>query len=148
MGYDLQYYEHGNNTPHTVGEDDPMPVEFFGARVPMIVDLVDAAPAAVARVALTDTSEQTLVAAPVAGSGKRIYVYYATGGNAGASVSTVDLKEGAGGTKQFSHPMGANGGGFTEPLPFSWALPVETALVVQQSAAVVSYVTVQYRVAR
>jgi hypothetical protein len=93
--------------------------------------------AQVARAALTDTNEATLVAAPT--EGKSIYVYGLFGSNAGGSLSRIDVREGS--TVKFSFACGAGGGGFACPLSRAWKLPAETALVVQQSAAVESFVS-------
>jgi hypothetical protein len=98
--------------------------------------------ATVARVALTDTSQQTLVAAPT--GGKSIYVYGLFGSNAGGSLSTIDVKEGT--TAKFSFAAAANGGGFACPLSRAWKLPADTALTVQQSAAVNSFASAIYEV--
>jgi hypothetical protein len=97
--------------------------------------------ALVARVALTDTNAAELVAAPAVG---RIKVHSMTGSNAGNTLSTVDLKDGT--TAKFSYAMAANGGGFAMPLRSGWLLTAATALNVVQSAAVASYVTVEYEV--
>ena len=97
----------------------------------------------VARVALTDANQQELIAAPTGGAA--IYVYEIAGSSAGASLSTVDLKDGT--TKKWSFAMAANGGGFGLPLtPKPWKLAAGAALNVQQSAAVVSYVSCIYEV--
>lgn len=97
----------------------------------------------VARVALTDANQQTLIAAPTGGAS--IYVYMITGSNSGASLSTVDLKDGT--TAKFSYAMAALGGGFGQPLGVKpWKLAAGAALNVQQSAAVASYVSVIYEV--
>ena len=98
-----------------------------------------------ARAALTTTSEVVLVAAP--GAGLFVTVTDMTGSNDGATKSRLDLKEGAGGTVRYSYVMAANGGGFAHgALGTAWRLPENTALVVQQTAAGNSYVTVNYRV--
>src|SRR5262249_15238538 len=96
----------------------------------------------VARVALTDANEQTLIAAPTGGAS--IYVYHIAGSNSGGSLSTVDLKDGS--TVKWSFAMAASGGGFGQPLGRPWKLAANTALKVQQSAAVASYVSVVYEV--
>ncbi len=98
----------------------------------------------ITRIALTDTSEQTLVSAPT--TPQRIRVYCLSGSNAGASLSRADIKEST--TVKWSFAMAADGGGFVLPIPANqwWDLPAATALKVQQSAAVTSYVTVGYEV--
>lgn len=96
------------------------------------------------RVALTDGDQATLVAAP--GVGRRLVVKLLCGSNAGAEISTVDIKEGT--TAKFSFAMAANGGGFMQPFPDPWELPENTALTVEQSASVVSYVSAITRVDR
>lgn len=93
-----------------------------------------------ARVVLTDANQQTLVAAP--GAGKHLVVYGLFGSNAGASLSAVDVKDGS--TARFTFAVGANGGGFACPLSTGWHLASNSALTVQQSAAVTSYVTALY----
>jgi hypothetical protein len=98
--------------------------------------------ATVARVALTDTHQQTLVAAP--GTGYRLKVYALTGSNAGGSLSTVDIKDGS--TIRFSYAMASSGGGFALPPGAAWLLAENSALNVQQSAAVNSYVSAIYTV--
>lgn len=118
-----------DGNPRRVTRDEPYPVGPGGSWT-------------VARVALTDTTQQELVAA--GGAGTNIYVAGMFGSNAGASLSTVDLKEAT--TAKFTFSMSANGGGFACPLTACWKLPANTALNVQQSAAVASYVTVVYRV--
>ena len=95
-----------------------------------------------ARVALTDTSQQTLVAAPPAGY--CIVVHDLCGSNEGGSLSRVDVKDG--GSAKFSFAMAANGGGFTKPFPRPWKLTAATALNVQQSAAVNSFLSCIYEV--
>lgn len=97
---------------------------------------------AVARVALTDANSAELIATP--GAGYRIKVSSLTGSNAGASLSTVDLKDGS--TKKFSYAMAANGGGFGFNPAGGWLLTANTALNVQQSQAVASYVSVVYAI--
>jgi hypothetical protein len=98
----------------------------------------------ITRIALTDANEQTLVAAP--GSGQRIRVYFLTGSNGGASESRVDIKDGT--TAKLSYHLASAGGGFVAslPSPHHWDLTVATALKVQQSAAVTSWVSVGYEV--
>lgn len=115
--------------PLRTGRDAPLPVTPGGG-------------ALVARAALVDTSSQTLVAAP--SGGKSIYIYHLAGSNEGASLTRLDVKEGA--TVKWSFAMAAGGGGFGQPLHRAWKLPADTALVVQQSAAVNAFVTVVYEV--
>ena len=93
-----------------------------------------------ARVALSDTSQQTLVAAP--GAGRRIVVHFVTGSNAGGSLSTLSLKDGA--AVRFSLSMAANGGGFALPLNRPWELSENQALNIQQDAGVTSSCSVIY----
>ena len=95
-----------------------------------------------AEVSLSDTSEQTLVAAP--GSGRAIAVHLIFGSNAGASLSTVSFKDGA--TARFKPSMAANGGGFAVPFPRMWILAPGNALKVSQSASVVSSVSAVYEI--
>lgn len=94
------------------------------------------------RLALTNTTEQTLIAAP--GTGSHLVVYGLYGSNEGASLSRMDLKDGS--TSLFSFAMAANGGGFALPFSAGWHLTGNTALKAQQSAAVNSFVMVQYEV--
>jgi hypothetical protein len=56
----------------------------------------------------------------------------------------VDIKEGT--TVKWSFALAPGGGGFGQPLVRAWKLPADTALTVQQSAAVASYVTCLYEV--
>lgn len=95
-----------------------------------------------ARVALTDATQTDLVAAP--GAGYHLVVYGLYGSNSGSSLSTLDIKDGT--TAHFTFAMGANGGGFAAPLPAAWHLTSNTALKVQQSASVNTYVTATYDV--
>lgn len=100
--------------------------------------------AAPARIALTNTTEQTLIAAP--GPGLSLYVMAMAGSNDGGSRTLIDLKEGAGGTIRYTFCLAPRGGGFAHA-NFLWKLPANTALRVQQNSAQDSYVTVNYRVA-
>jgi hypothetical protein len=112
-----------------IGRDTPVPTTPGGG-------------ATAARVNLTDTSQQTLVAAPT--GGQSIYVYHLAGSNEGGSLTRIDVKEAS--TVRWSFALAASGGGFAQPLARAWKLPANTALTVQQSAAVSSYVTVIYEV--
>lgn len=98
--------------------------------------------ATAARAALTETTQQTLVAAP---AGEQcIYVYQICGSNEGSTLTRLDVKEGT--TVKFSFACAPLGGGFGQPLARAWKLPAATALTVQQSAAVNSFVSVLYEV--
>ena len=88
------------------------------------------------RVALTDGTLTTLVGGR---SQLRILVHQLVGSNAGASLSTVDIKEDV--TTKFSLAMAANGGGFSLELRRPWRLPEGASLKVQQSASVASYIS-------
>src|SRR5262245_59063768 len=121
-------FQSRTGNPRRVGRDEGLPVVPGGC---------DAA-----RVALTDGTEQTLIAAPA--GGQSIYVYAMMGSNGGVSLSVIDLKDGT--TVKFSFACAANGGGFAPPMLGAWKLSAGTALKVQQSAAVASYVSVVYKV--
>jgi len=101
-------------------------------------------PRAPVRLALTNAAEQTLLPAP--GAGVALCVTDLTGSNAGSLVSRLDLKEGLGGTVRYSYVMAPRGGGFVNPLREPWRLPANTALVVQQTSAVDSFVTANHYV--
>ena len=95
-----------------------------------------------AEVSLSDTSEQTLVAAP--GAGRAIAVHLIFGSNAGGSLSTVSFKDGV--VAKFKPSMAANGGGFAVPFPRMWILAPGNALMVSQSANVISSVSAVYEI--
>ena len=98
----------------------------------------------VAHLALTDNSEQTLVAAPPVTS--QITVHAVFGSNGGAALSRLAFKDGA--VEKFAFAMAANGGGFAVPLPRPWTLAPGTALKVQQSVSGAADVSVSYELSR
>jgi hypothetical protein len=118
------------------------PIQGVDGGFPVNVTYSGAISLSPARVALSNTIEQTLIASP--GVGQSLYVTDLHGSNEGNSNARIDMKEGAGGTIRYSFAVARNGGGFCSNLRATWKLPSDTALVVQQSVSTASYVTVNY----
>lgn len=95
-----------------------------------------------AYLALTTTAEQTVIPAP--GVGIAIHVIAFTGSNDDASKTRIDFKEGTSGPVRYTYSLAPRGGGFAHA-SFLWKLPANTPLRVQQSVAVNSFVSINYR---
>lgn len=81
------------------------------------------------RVALTDNTEQVMLAAPT--NGDTIYVGHISIGNGQSSLATVDVKDGA--TTKYTYPTPPNGGGAGDGFgPIFWELTVGSSLRCQQ----------------